>query len=321
MIDSTPENGLVTVVPPETKVITACGTARGGKGTTAEAIDVHVTASGLSVVTIDQGQKFRITGSLAEAEGVTTDLDQLTSFLQAPSTREGLLAQINYVGSLSRDDRKELLYTKNVTDLATLIGGVPTSHALMTGIMRDEVESAATNGVGLVILDGRSLEKYAESMERDGVASYILGLYLTCSDEDASRRDGKMTAEEIAERNRNDANRLVDPLCAPEVTFNFDYYRHGSLGVESATAYRDRAVDAQLISFNTSQTANEAEMVRPILDMVDTAIGRHQTQRDYCAKAITEMSALMAGGAEVHDAGQGVYMVARATGEGSRRQG
>src|SRR5208282_653312 len=146
-----------------TSIITAGGWARSGKGTSMAHLKGRLEETGLSVRLIDQGLKFRVIGELAVLNGKVLDSPaDLDSFVRSPRTRQATLKNLDEVYALDEENRKKRLYTPQMSKVSGKVARVSGSHEIAVGLLREEVETAVDAQTRVVLIDGRSMEKYAK---------------------------------------------------------------------------------------------------------------------------------------------------------------
>ena len=216
------------------------GKSRSGKGTCATHQRNHLESLGRSVLSIDQGHKFRAMARVALESGAPMDDTQsLDSFLRLPDTQNLVLERIADVAEMSEEERDDYLYIPEVSDASGKIGATPSSHKVAVKLMQKQVEDAASDGVDVVLIDGRAIEAYARQYETEGIARFVMGWYFNCDPIVAARRSVGLfedvedmapddqerllsEAINISSRNMSDMQRTTDPVREPRGAYHLD---------------------------------------------------------------------------------------------------
>jgi cytidylate kinase len=271
------------------RIVTAGGLARSGKGTSMENLRQSLENLGRTVELIDQGIKFRVMGAVAiDAKQPLDSPASLDNFLSSGKAQEATLKLLKEVAQMDNTERKARLYTPYISRAAGRVGKVSSSHHTSVGLLRDQVKVAADAGVDVVIIDGRSIEKYAYEFADEGLARFAIGWYFKCDPAIAARRslglfgdvDDMDTATKlellqetfnISDRNQSDMLRGVDPLREPINAHHLDLLAYDSpdriytpYKISHDITYRSAGGMAVV---DTSYTHSIEEMTNPVTEL------------------------------------------------------
>lgn len=284
---------------PITKVLTFEGEARSGKGTSVRAFNEALGEVGRSVLTIDQGLKFRTLACLAlgrnDPELLLEDQDYLSEFLIADTTRDDMLSLLGDVAVMPRDKMDALLYTSDISKASGMVGKNPLSHDIAISLLFDQVKVAANNKVDTVLIDGRCMEKYGRRIADEQIAQYVMGFYFRCDAAVAARRttgifvdhhkmsvpDRLCLLEEItkiSDRNRSDTLRSVDPMREPANSYRLDLSSFDD-NPEFVDQYTVEALQSGMIALTTTYTKSVEEMTVPVVAIARRAVEIHDEER------------------------------------------
>lgn len=276
------------------RIVTAGGWARSGKGTSMEHLRSSLEKLGRSVELIDQGIKFRAMGAVATAAGEPLDSPTtLDAFIRQPKTQAATIALLDEVAAMNRADRDAVLYTPEMSKASGQVGSVASSHEVAIGLLKTQVEAAAEAETNVVIIDGRSIEKYARQFEEEGLAKFVIGWYFRCDPAIAARRSrglfgpiDEMSLEDrlsllketfnISDRNRSDMLRSVDPLRDPVRAYRLDFFEYASpdriytpYKISQDIIYQTKE---QVAMVDTSYTNCIEDMTGPITELSSYAL-------------------------------------------------
>ncbi len=293
LIDSVPSEPAVKVP----RIITAGGEARSGKGTSMADLKDFLESLGRSVDLIDQGIKFRAMAAIAIRLGEPLDSPAtLDDFLGTARAQEATLDLLEEVSFLDEDELKSLLYIPEVSKAAGKVGGVPSSHDVAVRLLRSQVEQAAEAEADVVIIDGRSIEKYARKFTEEGFARFVMGWYFKCDPAIAARRSlglfgdiDDLSGEDklrllneafnISDRNRSDMLRKVDPLHEPVRAFHLDFTEYASAEREFTPYKISHDImyksNGGVAVVDTSYTESVDEMTEPVTELSSHALRWH----------------------------------------------
>lgn len=270
-----------------TYMLTAAGGGRSGKGTSMEHLRGRLEAAHRQVGLIDQGQKFR---AMAKAAlGASEPLDSpntLNDFLQSAAAKGHTLAILDEVSTMNGKEKKAFLYAPEVSEASAKVGAVPSAHEIATTLLRSEVEIAVEDQKDIILIDGRSVEKYARRFDAEGLARFTMGWFFTCDPAIAARRSlglfgdiDKMTPEQreqllretfrISDRNRADTLRDIDPMHEPPHAYRLDLAEYGTPGsdVRYKRGYDILRSTSAMATVDTSYTNSVEEMIGPVADI------------------------------------------------------
>lgn len=265
------------------RLITFDGEARSGKGTVVQGVKDYLRdEAGYKVMLIDAGQVFRTLVVAATRAGI--DLDnpsQIDAFLADETSAEHCVELVKAVYHMAKSERDALLYTNQVGENSAKIGARPLSQQFKDLLLEKWLRDARTEGFDVVLLDGRSLEAVGDSLERQALCEFILGLYFVCDpvvgarrtlgwadteyDElpDASQREVDELVRQINERNRRDQTRSVQPIAPP---------------TQAPTMYLPDAVDIDsaqprpMVVVDTSATMSKSVMIQPVARLAQAVL-------------------------------------------------
>jgi cytidylate kinase len=212
------------------------GTARSGKGTIVEGL----AKLNPSVVSLETGLGYRFLSRALLDDGVVElDMQEGDVLSAVQPLRYDYLA-----GLLStRDDYvalhgKDSLYGADVQGMVSKVSPDETVRKVVKADFRESVENIVASGQSQVLLvDGRNLAPIIKSIPG---AQLIMRTFVACSNQEAAareaRRDGislaspefKVILDRTTNRNRNDADREIDPVLPDEDAIGYWYAR--SLG-------------------------------------------------------------------------------------------
>lgn len=268
------------------RVVTFEGGARSGKGTTVRAVSESLKEDGHEVLVIDQGLKFRSLAYTALHSDVdVTDRQEVDMFLLRDKTRDSMMAVLTDIAGMTNEERDALLYTSELSVASAKIGRSDHSHPLAVDLMIDQVDRASARGVDDILIDGRSLERYAIEMQKKRIATHVLSIYFSCDSLVAARRQEKLftevseldedektrllsTAATIIKRNSDDMNRDVDPLRAPGDAYMFDFMHYNGNEVTVVEEVRKH----HRIGVDTTATQSIDSMTGPLIKVVKTLL-------------------------------------------------
>lgn len=170
-------------------IITAGGWARSGKGTSMSYLKSELEKLDQDVVLIDQGIKFRAVAEVALAADQTLDSPtSLNGFISSSEANKATLAVLDEVAVMDEATKKERLYKPELSRATGKVGTVPSAHKLAVGLLRSQVEDAVEAETDIILIDGRSMEKYARQFTEQGLAKFVMGWYFKCDPAIAARR-------------------------------------------------------------------------------------------------------------------------------------
>lgn len=271
-------------------IVTAGGWARSGKGTSMAYLKGELEKLEQSVLLIDQGVKFRAMAEVALAANQELDCeDSLDTFISSTEANDAALVTLDEVSTMDEDAIKDRLYTPELSRATGKVGRVAGAHKLAVELLRSQVENAVESEIDIILIDGRSMEKYAREFTEQGLAKFVMGWYFKCDPAIAARRSLGLFAEyddlsaedgmsllaetlSISDRNRSDILRSVDPLREPMNAYHLDLPTYGS--PQPDTLYkRGHSIlhRGGLTVVDTSYTNSISEMTNPIAEL--TKIG------------------------------------------------
>lgn len=266
-----------------TYLVTAGGWARSGKGTSMSHLKDELERCDQRVVLIDQGIKFRAMAEVALAgRQISNSPTTLNDFISSKESHAATLRVLAEVAEMDEKSRKERFYTTELSKAAGKVGTVPSAHKVAVGLLRSQVETAVEDKTDIVIIDGRSMEKYARQFTNEKVATFVMGWFFKCDPAIAARRslgifddyeglnDGnksQLLAEilGISDRNRSDTLRSVDPLTEPTAALHINLRTYDT--EESDVPYKQafQIINREEVAVvDTSYTSTIAEMTTPV---------------------------------------------------------
>lgn len=171
-------------------LITFDGEARSGKGTIVQATKDYLRDNkNLKVMLIDAGQVFRVLVVAATRAHVDLDTpDAIDTFLADDQNIQDCMQLVKDVYHMEKQERDELLYTNEVGHNSAKIGARPLSQYFKDELLKRWLQDARTDGIQVVLLDGRALEEVGAGLEHDGLCDFRLGLYFICDPLIGARR-------------------------------------------------------------------------------------------------------------------------------------
>lgn len=212
------------------------GEARTGKGTVVKGTaDYLQSTCGYTTMLIDAGQVFRTLAVAAKRAGVdTNDASQIDAFLLDETRAEECVQFVKQVHRLPEAEREALIYTNTVGAMSAQVGARPDSQSFKDKLLCKWLRDAREEGYQVVLLDGRALEETGAMLVQRGLCHLALGLYFVCDSrvgamrtlgfadhdyenlDDTSRQAVDQLVVQIADRNRSDRERAVQPLVRPD---------------------------------------------------------------------------------------------------------
>lgn len=280
--------GVPTTFSPEHTacIVTAGGWSRSGKGTTMSYLQRELERADQNVVLIDQGVKFRAMAEVALCAGQVLDSPaSLNDFISSPEAKKATLAVLDEVALMDEAAIKERLYKPELSKASGKVGKVSSAHAVAVGLLRSQVEGAVESEADIILIDGRSMEKYARQFTEQGLAEFVMGWYFKCDPVIAARRSLGLCDEfealstedrmrllsetlNISDRNRSDTLRHVDPLREPMTAYHLDLLTYD---LPNSDPPLKRSYDilhrGGLTVVDTSYTESIAEMTAPITEL------------------------------------------------------
>lgn len=221
---------------PLPKLITFDGEARSGKGTVVRKVKDYLRDEcGRKVMLIDGGQVFRVLVVAIARVGVDIDSPEaIDSYLADASNADAAIQLVKAVYRMPKDERDAMLYTNEVGVNSAKIGARPRGQAFVGGLLRKWLDDARIEGFDTILMDGRALEETGETLEKEGLCNYVLGLFFVCDPVVSAQRTlGKMPVSyelldaitraqvdelvmQIKARNKSDSERTVNKLVVPK---------------------------------------------------------------------------------------------------------
>lgn len=271
------------------KLITIEGEARSGKGTATRA--VVEAFSDKNVRVIDQGQKFRALAVCATRERISVDdATQLASFLTAADTQAKMLRLLDELRQSSPAQRDAVLYTHEVGATSSKVGALAVSQRIAIELLTAEVARAASEGVELLVIDGRAMSQKALVFEQDLGVQLALGFHFRCpasvaaqratgiftsADQltDSERSTLQLAEEQIAARNHSDRTRDVYPLIDPDEAVRLDL----ALCRDGVPAdLKEATLAARQVIIDTANSDIQ-QMTAPVVELAREAVRRLDT--------------------------------------------
>ena len=268
------------------KLITIQGSARGGKGTLARALQENL-AQDYRVHKIDQGLKFRILAITALGAGINKeDLDALAAFIALASTRKIVADRLIEASAWTKAQLEERYYSEAISNASGMVGKLENAHDVAVQLLLEEVRAVAEH-FDIILIDGRALQKYGELLEESGIVEYILAIDVHCDAFVSAQRETKIFAPEdgqtehytleqtmklliatrdIARRNSSDARRERDPSLPIRGAYDFDVL-HDLNETEQKVVYEIIAQNGA-IAIDNSNTKTPESMTDPVVYLV-----------------------------------------------------
>ena len=269
------------------KLITIQGSARGGKGTLARALEVDLSRD-YKVHKIDQGLKFRILAASALEHGIDKEnLDELAEFIGRDETREAVVAKLVEAASWDKAQLEATYYTSAISNASGMAGKLPVTHDVVVALLLDEVRAVAKD-FDIIIVDGRALMAYGKQLADEGIVDYLLAIDVHCDAFVSAQRETKIFSPEddteannyspeqmmklliatrdIARRNTSDARRSRDPSLPLRGAYDFDVLHDMDETEKSWVVEAVRQNGA--ISVDNSATRTPEQLTGPIVELV-----------------------------------------------------
>jgi cytidylate kinase len=263
-------------------LITFDGEARSGKGTIVQAAKDYLRDNaGHAVMLIDAGQVFRVLVVAATRAGVDVDTpDAIDAFLGNDQSIQECMNLVKEVYRMDKVQRDALLYTNEVGHNSAKIGARPLSQSFKDQLLRTWLQDARTQGVDIVLLDGRALQEVGDQLEKDGLCDFRLGLYFICDPIIGARRtlgfasrayddlntDEKASVDElvaqIKTRNEADEKRVVQRLVRP-----------AGVSISHLPDIESAITDGRpMYLLDTSKDMSKEDMSTPVIKLIENYI-------------------------------------------------
>ncbi|MFZ1258660.1 MAG: (d)CMP kinase [Candidatus Saccharimonas sp.] len=220
---------------PLPKLVTFDGQARSGKGTVVRLVKDYVREQlGRTVMLIDAGQVFRVLVVVMTERGINLDDPQaIDDYLSDEHNIATCVQRVKDVYHMPKTEREALLYTPQIGVNSAKVGARPLSQVFKDDLLRKWLRDAREEGYEVVLLDGRALEETGSMLAREGLCTYVLGLFFVCDPVVSAQRTlGRMPVPyaeltgpfkhevdnmiaQIETRNQADAERSVQPVVPP----------------------------------------------------------------------------------------------------------
>ena len=274
------------------KLITIQGSARGGKGTLARALEVDLSRS-YKVHKIDQGLKFRILASSALEHGIDKEnLEALSEFIARDETREEVVSKLVEASAWSKEQLESIYYTPAISNASGMAGKLPVTHDVVVALLLDEIRAVA-NDFDIIIVDGRALQKYGAQLAEESVVDYLLAIDVHCDAFVSAQRETRIFSPEddkeaesyspeqmmklliatrdIARRNSSDARRTRDPSLPIRGAYDFDVLHEMDSTEEGWVVEAIRQNGA--ITVDNSNTRTPEQLTTPVVKLVHALLG------------------------------------------------
>lgn len=269
------------------KLITIQGSARGGKGTLARALEVDLSQH-YRVHKIDQGLKFRILASSALEHGIDKEnLDALSEFMGRNETREEVVSKLVEASAWPKEQIESVYYTAAISNASGMAGKLPVTHDVVVALLLEEIRAVAKD-FDIIIVDGRALQKYGKQLAEESVVDYLLAIDVHCDAFVSAQRETKIFSPEddteaehyspdqmmklliatrdIARRNTSDARRSRDPSLPLRGAYDFDVL-HEMDEIEKSWVV-EAILQNGAISIDNSATRTPEQLTVPVVALV-----------------------------------------------------
>ena len=270
------------------QLLTIQGSARGGKGTLARALDESLSHH-KKVHKIDQGLKFRILAHSALSAGVDIEnLEQLADFISKAETKKEVIDKLVEASEWDKERIESKYYTFKISNASGMVGKLPVAHDVAIELLLDEIRTIA-HDFDVIIVDGRALQKYGKQLAAEGTVDYILAIDVHCDAFVSAQRETKIFSPEdeqeaeryspeqmmrlliatrdIARRNSSDARRQRDPSLPISGAFDFDVLHQMD---SDETAWTFEAVKQNgAITIDNSNTRSPEQLTEPVVELVE----------------------------------------------------
>ena len=269
------------------KLITIQGSARGGKGTLARALEVDLSRD-FRVHKIDQGLKFRILAASALEHGIDKeDLDALAEFIGLDSTRQEVVDKLVEASAWSKEQLESTYYTAAISNASGMAGKLPITHDVVVALLLDEIRAVAQD-FDIIIVDGRAMHKYGKQLAAEHVVDLLLSVDVHCDAFVSAQRETKIfspeddteasnyspeqmmklliTTRDIARRNTSDARRSRDPSLPLRGAYDFDVLHEMDENERAQVVEAVRQNGA--IAVDNSNTCGPEQLTVPVVALV-----------------------------------------------------
>ena len=274
------------------KLITIQGSARGGKGTLARALEVDLSHD-YRVHKIDQGLKFRILAASALEAGIDKeDLDGLAEFIAREDTRRIVVEKLVEASQWDKEMLEATYYSQAISNASGMAGKLPVTHDVVVALLLDEIRAVATD-FDIIIVDGRALQTYGKQLASEDVVEYLLAIDVHCDAFVSAQRETKIFSTEddsesehyspeqmmklliatrdIARRNSSDARRSRDPSLPLRNAYDFDVLHEMDATEKSWVVEAVRQNGA--ITVDNSNTRTPEQLTTPVVELVRALLG------------------------------------------------
>jgi hypothetical protein len=247
-------------------------------------------ALGKDIKLIDNGLKFRSMGKAALAAGEPIDSPlTLSCFVETDYAQAAAFEILQAAADMNSKEKKAFLYTGDISEASGKIGKLDNIHPITTVLLRTEVETAVEAQKDLIIIDGRSMDKYARIFQDQGLVQFVMGWHFKCDPVIAARRSlqifgepDDLSAEQrsalwdeavrISGRNRSDTLRNVDPLRDPLYPYILDLSTYDQPGSDVLYKRGHDALHHEIAQVDTSYTNAISEMTVPVTAITKFAL-------------------------------------------------
>jgi cytidylate kinase len=270
------------------KLLTIQGSARGGKGTLARALDESLSLH-KKVHKIDQGLKFRILAHTALSAGIDIEnLDQLAEFIAKPETKKVVIDKLVEAAEWDKQRLEAEYYSFKISNASGMVGKLPVAHDVAVMLLLAEIREVASK-FDVIIVDGRALQKYGKQLAEEQIVDYILAIDVHCDAFVSAQRETKVFSPEdeqeaeryspeqmmglliatrdIARRNSSDARRQRDPSLPIRGAFDFDVL-HQMADDEKEWTF-EAVKQNGAITVDNSNTRSPHQLTEPIVELVN----------------------------------------------------
>lgn len=266
------------------KLITFDGEARSGKGTIAHYVKRSLQSQDINVMLTDRGQVFRVLVVAATKQQVDFDnASELDAFLSDQENLASVTRFVKDVYHMPHEERDALLYTKEVGENSAKMGGRPLAQDFSISLMEKWFRDAGDEGIEVILLDGRSLEKKGVNLEAQGLCEYVLGLYFICDPVVGARRTlgyADKTFDELSDSEKEQVNDLVRQIFERnKADMTRDVQRLERPDEALAVTLPDVPVVTDGVSrpmyvIDTSAEMTKDQMCEPIARLIDVVLAR-----------------------------------------------
>lgn len=274
---------------PKPIMITIQGQARGGKGSLSRAIRADLESE-FRVYMIEQGLKFRVFAKIAVEKGLDYEnIEAIADFVLDADNQSRVVQLLLEASQMSKDEFISTYYNHQMSNISGMFGKVSDTHDVVVDLLLKEVREVVGR-YDIVMVDGRTMQKYGDLLDEEGVANHVLAIDVICEPLTAARRVTQIfapveelsneeliklirTTEDISRRNSSDARRKRDPSVFLHEAFELDVLRP----IESDEQFQkmcDKAYEVGVLSIDNSFTRSLEQFTEPSVQLIRCVVDK-----------------------------------------------